>query len=188
MDSQTLLLTAQQFFLEGRYQESIKALTEIIEAGRGTEIVFLSRGVGYLKSGEAHKSIDDFGRVITMNCNNVRAYFYRGTASMAVENFENAIRDFDKTIELKPDHGTAFFARGTAYARMGNKFEATRNIRTAITFSEADMQDFTDTFGLFRTQFNKAMTKLEDKENAPSMDLTEDEIKTVTKWLAERDH
>jgi Tfp pilus assembly protein PilF len=187
MDSQTLFHTAQQFFLAGRYQESIKAFTEIIEGGTETEIVFLSRGVGYLKSGQAYRAIDDFGKVITINCNNVRAYFYRGTAYMALEDSKNAIRDFDKTIELKPDHGAAFFARGSAYARMGNRFEATRNIRTAIVLSEANMQNFSDTFGLFRTQFNKAMAILEDKENAPSIDLTVDEINTVRTWLEERD-
>jgi tetratricopeptide (TPR) repeat protein len=187
MDAQELFLNAQRHFIEGRHKDSISAFTESIEAGGKTEIAFLSRGVAYLKTEQIDKAIEDFGTVLAMNNNNIRAYFYRGIAYMAKNDFEISIKDFDKTIELKPDHGAAFFARGSAYAQMGNEYEAARNIKTAIIFSETNIQGFSDTVGIFRTQFDKAMTIMADKEKTPGILLTEDEIATVRKWLEDQD-
>jgi len=188
MDARKQFRNAQKLFLEGRHGESINAFTESIEAGGKTEIAFLSRGVSYLKTGQIDNAIRDFGTVLAMNSRNIRAYFYRGIAYLTNNNFEVSIRDFDKTIELKPDYGAAFFARGSAYAQLGNEYEAARNIKTAIIFSETNIQGFTDTFGLFRTQFDKAMAIMEDMEKAPAILLSEKEIDTVKKWLEDKEN
>lgn len=179
-----LFQTAQRLFIAGKHRESIAAFTEFIAMRGETEIALLSRGVSYLKTGQLDKSIEDFRIVITINPDNFRAYFYRGTAYMAAEDFEKAITDFDRTIELQPDYGAAFFARGSAYAQIGNKYEAVRNIRTAITFSDAGSQGFTETFGLFKIPFDKALSAMADTQNAPKNLLSENEIKAVRKWLA----
>jgi tetratricopeptide (TPR) repeat protein len=186
MDVHKLFLNAQKKLFDGRYQESIDALTTSIEAGGRTEIAFLSRGVAYLKTDQFDKAIEDFGTVLAMNSGNIRAYFYRGIAYMSTNNFESAIKDFDRTVELKPDHGAAFFARGSAYAQLGNEYEAARNIKTALIFSETNLQGFTDAVGISRTQFDKARAIMEDMEKAPGILLTEEEISTVKKWLDER--
>jgi tetratricopeptide (TPR) repeat protein len=188
MDAQELFRNAQKNLLDGRYQESINAFTESIDAGGRTEIAFLSRGVAYLKTEQIDKAIKDFGTVLAMNSSNVRAYFYRGIAYMAKNDFEISIKDFNRAIELKPDHGAAFFARGSAYAQTGNEYEAARNIKTAIIFSKTNMKGFTDAIGIFRTQFDKAMTIMAGMEKVPSILLTEEEISTVKKWLDEKDH
>ncbi len=186
MDAQELFRNAQKILLEGKYQESISAFTESIVAGGSTEIVFLSRGVAYLKTEQIERAIKDFGTVLAMNSGNVRAYFYRGIAYMAMNDFEISIKDFDRAIALKPDHGAAFLARGSAYAQIGNEYEAARNIKTAIIFNETNMQGFTDAIGVFRPQFDKAMTIMAAMEKAPSLLLTEEEISTVKKWLDEK--
>ena len=188
MNAQERFRDAQRLFLEGRHKESIHAFTESIEAGVRTDIALLSRGVAYLKTEQFEMAIKDFGTVLAINSNNVRAYFYRGIAYMAKNDFEISIKDFDKTIELKPDFGAAFFARGAAYAQLGNEYEAARNIKTAIIFSEKNIQGLTDTFGLFRPQFDKAMAIMTDMERTPRVLLTEEEIQKVKKWLADRDH
>ena len=188
MDARKLLQKAQGLFIEGRHKESINAFTESITAGGETEIAFLSRGVAYLKTEQMEKAIEDFSRVIDLNDLNIRAYYYRGITYLIKENLEKAISDLDRTIELKPDHGPAFFARGTAYAQTGNDYEATRNIKTAITFSEANTQDFSDSFGVFRPRFDKVMAIMTDKKKTPSFTLSVEEIETVKKWLDERYH
>ncbi len=188
MDSRDLLRNAQKFFVDGRINESIDAFTKSIEAGQRTEIAFLSRGVAYLKTDLVERAIEDFSVVIDMNGQNFRAYFYRGTAYMRIEDFHSALSDYDKTIELKPDYGTAFFARGTAYARIGNEFEASRNIKTAITFSESSMQGFADHYGMFRTQFDKAIAVMAGEGALPTMFLSDDEMNTVKHWLKEKQY
>lgn len=188
MNPQEQFRIAQKLFLEGRHKESITAFTKSIKEGGTTEIAFLSRGVSYLKIEHIAKAIRDFGRVLAMNDKNFRAYFYRGIAYLMNNDFEVSIKDFDKTIELKPDYGAAFFARGSAYAQLGNDYEAARNIKTAIIFSETNIQGFTDTFGLFRTEFDKAMAIMSDIEKAPTIMLTGEDIHTVKKWLEDKEH
>lgn len=187
MAARELFQEARRLFSAGKHRESIAAFTEFIAMRGEIEIALLSRGVAYLKTGQIKESIEDFSIAITINSNNFRTYFYRGTAYMASEDFEKAITDFDKTIELKPDYGAAFFARGSAYAQTGNEYEAARNIRTAITFSEGNLQGFTETVGLFGAQFDKALAVVADKEKVPPVFLSKDEIKTVRKWLSARD-
>lgn len=188
MDAHKQFRNAQRLFIDGRHEASITAFTESIEAGDRTEIALLSRGVAYLKTGHINSAIHDFEAVLAMNSKNFRAHFYRGIAFMTNNDFEKSIKDFNKTIELKPDYGAAFFDRGSAYAQMGNEYEAARNIKTAIIFSETNIQGVGDTFGLFRTQFDKAMAIMADREKAPSILLTEEEIDIVKKWLDKRDH
>ena len=183
MDSRELFLNSRKFFVNGQIHESIDAFTKSIEAGQRTEIAFLSRGVAYLKKDQVERALEDFSIVIDMNSQNFRAYFYRGTSYMRIEDFKNAIADYDKTIELKPDYGTAFFARGTAYAQSGNKFEASRNIKRAITFSESSMQGFADHYGMFSTQFENALAFMTVDGVPPTMFLTNDEMNTVKDWI-----
>jgi tetratricopeptide (TPR) repeat protein len=182
-----LFQAAQHLFKEGRYRECIDVFTEFMDLRGEVEIALLSRGVAYLKAEQIDMAIEDFGKVIHMSSDNVRAYFYRGMALLAIKDFESAIKDFDRTIELKPDHGAAFFARGSAYAQIGNEYEATRNIKTAITFSEADIEGVSDSLGLFRSQFDKAMAILTDQDKAPGMTLSAGEITLVKKWIEGRD-
>ncbi|MEN8262437.1 MAG: tetratricopeptide repeat protein [Nitrospirota bacterium] len=185
MDSREMFRNAQKIFVNGKINESIDAFTKSIEAGQRTEIAFLSRGVAYLETDLVERALEDFSIVIDMNSQNFRAYFYRGTAYMRIEDFHSALSDYDKTIELKPDYGTAFFARGTAYAQIGNGFEASRNIKTAITLSESSMQGFSDQYGMFRTQFEKAIAFMTGEGMSPTMFLTDNEISTVKNWLKE---
>ncbi|GBE06735.1 MAG TPA: tetratricopeptide repeat protein [Nitrospirae bacterium] len=183
MDIKELLGDAQRFFLEGKYKESVEVFTKIIDAGEHTEIACLSRGAAYFKMNEYDNAVKDFGAVTGLNDQNYRAYYYRGIALLAKEEYEKAIADFDRVIKLKPDHGAAFFGRGTAYAHRGNEEEATKSIRTALTYSEAVAQGFADTAGIFRTQFDKAMAMMKGKES--SMQLTEEETKELRKLLEE---
>jgi Tfp pilus assembly protein PilF len=186
MDAKEYFLEGQRFFVEDRLEESIDAFTRSIENGERSELAFLSRGVAYFKSKKLDDAIHDFKTVINMNKQNYRAYFYRGTMYMAKGDYEKAIADFDETIKLRPDYGAAFFARGTAYAQIGNEDEARKSIHTAIKCSEASMQWVADHYGMFRTQFDKALAFITGESELPTMSVTDDQMKTLEKWLKER--
>jgi len=176
---------ARRFMIEGKYKESIDAFTVAIEGGDVSDIVFLSRGVAYLKDHQTARAIDDFSQVVKRNESNIRAHFYKGIAYMAREDYGDAISEFDRTIELDGNHAAAFFARGTAYAQLGNDEMATKNIKTAITFSEANMYGLQETLGLWRTQFDRALSQVTGEKEAPELKLTRDEFHKVMNWLEE---
>jgi Flp pilus assembly protein TadD len=185
INAKELFGNAQRLFIEGKKHECIDAFTMAIAAGEKTEIAFLSRGVAFLRTEQIDRAIEDFGRVVSMNDNNMRAHYYRGIAYMARNDFKNAVDDFNKTIELKPDHGAAFFARGSAYAQLGDTAEAAKNFKTALIYSETEAQGFADTFGIFRTQFDKTLALMTGEGKMPVMELTDEEINKLRKWLEE---
>ena len=184
-EARLLFRYAQERFVEGDHRGSIAAFTEFIDMRGESEIALLSRGVAYLKANDPVRAGEDFSRAIDINDTNIRAFFYRGMASLSENDFHRAVSDFDRAIDLKPDHGAAYFARGSAYAQMGNEFEAARNIKKALSCSEAGYQGLLDTYGVIRTEFDKAMMVFSDQDKAPAMVLTEDEIELVRKWLDE---
>lgn len=181
--SREIFENAQHLFVDGKLKESIEAFTKAINSGEKSEVSFLSRGVAYLRNHEMDKAVDDFSEVVHLDDHNIRAHFYRGIAYLTMENYTSAIKEFDRTIELKPDHGAAFFARGTAYAQLGNDELATKNIKTAITFSESNIFGLQETLGLWRTQFDKAISIASGEKDMPEMTLTHDEYHKVMSWL-----
>jgi Tfp pilus assembly protein PilF len=176
---------AQHLLIEGKVKESIDTFTKAIEGGENADIIFLSRGVAYLRNHETNKAIHDFSEVVKRDDHNVRAHFYRGIAYLTMEDYKDAITDFDRTIELEPENGAAFFARGTAYAHIGDDDLATKNIKTAISFSEASIYGLQETIGLWRTQFDKTLSIMSGRKRPLGMSLTEDEVSKLKKWIKE---
>ncbi len=174
---------AQRLFVNGKFNESIQAFTKAIHSGEKTEVAFLSRGVAYLKNNETEKAIQDFSKVVKMNSKNLRAHFYRGIAYLKIDDYKDAIAEFSKTLELKPDYTPAFFARGSAYAQLGRDDEATKNIKTALMLSDADIYELQETIGLWRTQFDKTISIMTGEKKPLEMELTEKEVSTLRKWL-----
>ncbi len=184
MNATELFEHAQCLFIDGKLEESIGAFTKALEEGYGLSRVYLSRGVAYFKMKKMDEAIQDFTKTIETDRKNTRAYYYRGTAYLATDDYAHASPDFNKAIELNPDHGAAYFGRGTVFALMGKDKEASRYIKTAIIKSEAGIQGFADTFGISRTQFDKALGHMSGaREHDPTLVLTEDEIETVKEWL-----
>jgi len=176
---------AKYLLVKGKVAESINAFTEAISSGEKSDVAYLSRGVAYLRNHETEKAICDFDEAIRRDDSNARAHYYRGIAYMTLENYEEAIADFDRTIELAPENGAAFFARGTAYANTGNDELATKNIKTAIMFSESGIYGLQESIGLLRTQFDRTMSIIEGNKKPYGMALDEDEIDMLRKWLTE---
>ncbi len=183
LTSKKIYEEAQQLLINGKLSESIEAFTRAINSGEKSEISFLSRGVAYLRNNDKENAISDFTEVEKMNDQNVRAHFYNGIAYLTKKALKEAISEFDRTIELNPEHGAAFFARGSAYAELGNDELATKNIKTAISFSETNVAELQETIGLWRTEFDKALSIAVNGREFPEMTLTHDEYHKVTSWL-----
>jgi tetratricopeptide (TPR) repeat protein len=174
----------QYAFVSGKYEEAIDRFSEALESNKDEPILYLSRGVAYVRMKELEKAIRDFTRTIELDDNNVRAYYYRGIAHMARDKYAPALSDLNKVLSMKPGHGAAHLARGTIYALLGEDEKSVLDMKTAIIQSEAQIQGFADTFGIFRTQFHKAMAHAAgEREHDPSLILSEEEIETVKKWM-----
>lgn len=183
MEAKELFEEAQRLFIQGKHKEAIEEFTKAIEKGADPGISHLSRGAAYLKMQEVDKAIEDFTGAVEAMGENFRPYYYRGTAYMMKEDYKSAIKDLSKALELKADHGASFFARGTCYAQLGLDEEASRDLKTAISYSEAAIQGFVDTFGILRTQFDGVLALMSGERKHPGLELTEEETEQIRKWL-----
>ena len=185
MDPVRLLEEAQLLLVDGKDKESIEAFTKAIESGADPYIAHLSRGAVHLKLKEADEAINDFNDAINANSQSARAYYFRGTGYMYKHEFEKAVEDFTKALELKTDYAMAKFSRAISYARLDKIEEALQDLMEIMPQMEQNLQSFTDSYGIVRTEMGKVMAQLSGERPWPTLELSENEIDTLKKWLAE---
>lgn len=185
MKSQEVFEDGQRFFVNGKYEESVKAFSRAIDAGAEDSLSYLSRGAAYFKLEKMNDAIRDFSKSIEIDQNNLRGYYFRGIAYLSRDDYQTALNDLNRVLELDPGNGPAHLARGTVYGLLGEDEKSARDMKTAIIQSETEIQGFADTFGVLRTQFNKAMAHMTGERGHDStLELTEEEIEQVKKWIA----
>ena len=180
MDMQELLREAQLLFANGKDKESLEAFTKALEAGADPYIIYLSRGVVYVRMQEADAALENFNKATDANSKSARVYFFRGIAYMMKEEFENAIADFTRALELKPDYAMAIFSRAVSYARLGKFEESSKDMLVVMPQMEQSVQSFADSYGIVRTHMWKAM---EQMDGEATLSLNEKDMETLKKWL-----
>ena len=187
MDPKKLLGEAQLLFVEGKEQESIEKFNKALEAGADPFMVFLSVGAAHMKLKDTDKAIESFNRAIDINPENPRTYYYRGLAFLGIDKYEKSASDLSKALELKPILFPAIFARATAYAHMQKYEEAAKDLKAVLPHMEANLQEFTDSYGIIRTQLWRIMAQASGEGGKPGLALTEDEIEILKNWLGEEE-
>jgi tetratricopeptide (TPR) repeat protein len=183
MDPKELLGKAQILFVEGNERESIPVFKQALDAGADPFLIYLSMGVAYMKLKEPDNALEAFNKAIEANNKNPRPYYYRGMLHMDRDEYDKAISDFTSAIALKPNLHFAKFARATAFGRMGKIDEASADFKDIIPLMEESMQGFADQYGILRTQMWKVMAQLTGERETPDVQLSEEEIGTLKKWL-----
>jgi len=182
MEANGFFEEGKRLFVEGNLEASITAFTKALKAGYDAKISHLSRGAAYLKLKEPDRAIGDFSKAIELDNSNVRSYYYRGMANAQKKDFEMAVADFSKAIELKPDDGASIFARGASYIELGKLEEAGRDIKNAANYLAAAVQGYASTIG-DRTHLDKVLAVLEGERRTETLEINEDELETIKKWL-----
>ena len=170
-------------FATGHPMESIELFTKAEKEGCNPVTVSLSRGAAYLTAGELDKSIDDFNRVLEIDIDNERAFYFRGIAHLMKGEFVHSVADLSKSISFNHERGAAFFARGLAFAELDHTDESLRDFKTAIAFSNREIEGFTGMFGENRTLFDKSMALLEGERGPWSIVMNEEELGKLKKWI-----
>ncbi|MDA8242133.1 MAG: tetratricopeptide repeat protein [Nitrospiraceae bacterium] len=182
MDADELFEKAQRYFLKGKYKESVRVFSEVVEAGYEPAITFMSRGVSYLRMNEREMAIQDFDRAIGIDDRDAAAYYFRGSAHMLGGDYTRALSDFNRAIERNPEHRAALLARGVSYVSLGRNAEGARDISKAMRYAEAAIQGFSDMTG-WRGQLEKVLAAMEGEKKRETEQLTEEDIKALKYWL-----
>ncbi len=182
MDADELFERAQRYFLKGKYKESVKVFSDVLEAGHEPAITFMSRGVSYRRMNEREMAMKDFDCAIHIDDRDAAAYYFRGSAHMLGGDYASAVSDFNKAIERNPEHRAALLARGVSYVNLGRKAEGARDISKAMRYAEAAIQGFSDVNG-WRSQLEKALAAMEGEKKRETEQLTEEDIKALKYWM-----
>jgi tetratricopeptide (TPR) repeat protein len=183
MKNELLFEQGKELFATGHPEESIELFTKAEAEGCNPVTIYLNRGAAYLIVGELDKSIDDFNRVLEIDADNERTYYYRGIAHFRKGAYDLAIDDLTRSISMNHERGGAFFARGLAYAELERTDESLRDLKTAVVFSNKEVEGFANLFGENRTLFDKSMALLEGERGPWSIVLDEAEINKLKKWI-----
>lgn len=70
-----------------------------------------------MKKGLYYEAIKDCNKLLSIDKNNVGAYYIRGCANEKLGEIDQAIEDFTVVLELDPNHVNAAFARGACQNR-----------------------------------------------------------------------
>lgn len=183
MKVKDLYKEGQRLLVEGKLEESIDAFMKALDEGEEPYMIYLSRGVAYMNLGKTESAIEDFTKALFIDDTRDRPFYYRGIANMIMEEYGRAIDDFTRAIKIKSHHPQARLARGVSYARLGLLDEASADISAVIPEMEANVQKFVDEYGIVRTELWKVMAQLSGERETPVVELTDEEIDTLKKWV-----
>lgn len=91
----------------------------------------LKAGDFYYKKGAFKHAIDEFGKVLEADPENIDALNNRGNAYSQTGRYDEAIRDFDLVIGLEPAFALAYHNRGIAFAWKNAKAQAVADFEKA---------------------------------------------------------
>ena len=120
---------------QGIFDNTIKNLTQRLEANPNDAQTLLDRGWAYHCIFERETAIADYTKAIKLKPDFILAYFRRGMAySTSTGDNDNAIADFTQVIQLDADNAYpgAYFARGLAYDNKKNYKRAIEDVTKMI--------------------------------------------------------
>lgn len=84
------------------------------------------------------KALHEFDKVIELDPNNYRAYFWRGRAYIKVERYNEATVDFEMVIKLKPDYAEAYDNLGWLYMQLDDYNESIKYLSKSLELKPND--------------------------------------------------
>lgn len=174
----------KELVVTGRPAESPDMCIRAEKEGCNPVNVYLNRGTAYLSIGETDWAIKDFSRVLEIDEDNEKAFYYRGVAHLGKGQYEEAVRDLTRAIELNHERGVAFLARGVAHAELDHIDASLRDFQAAVASSDREVENFADLYGGNRTRFDKSMALLEEERGPWSPVMNEKEVNRLKRWIA----
>ncbi|MGH9857375.1 MAG: tetratricopeptide repeat protein, partial [Acidobacteriota bacterium] len=82
---------AKQLFEDGKYEEAIAHLDQIIEQDPDSKNAYLLRGTSYDYIGQYDRALEDYNRAIEIDPAFVAAYNNRGSVYITLEEYEQGL-------------------------------------------------------------------------------------------------
>jgi tetratricopeptide (TPR) repeat protein len=128
----------------GNDDEAIRLYTKAIEATEKTPRLYydyLSRGVAYVRKGQAAEAMKDFDEALKLKPDDLDARFRRGGLLVQRKQYEAAIEDFSKFLEededgTDPNRAMALRLRGFSYNTLQHDVKAAADYEAACMINK----------------------------------------------------
>ena len=97
----------------GQRDQAISQMDLAIKANSKQALYYRTRGHLYFGKGDYDHAIDDYGRAIDRDSNDVESYQYRGISQFYYkQRYSRAVKDYDQAIRLRPNDANNYKNRG----------------------------------------------------------------------------
>lgn len=130
---------ARQYFSQGRYEESLVILSDLLAAAPDYGPAYADRGtaLGVLKQYEP--ALSDLRHAVKLGIAEPEVYNAMGTVQLHMGALMSALATYSKAVELDATYPLTYFNRSAAFEKMGDTASARADLQTCLSF-ESDEQ------------------------------------------------
>ena len=111
----SLIKSGDEAYKEQKYNEAIDLYTKAVVFIPQDKVTMLKIANIYKLLGNNAKALSFYDKVLTIDSNNVDAYFNKGLVLASQKNYDESIQCFETVIKLSPDYPYAYYSLGLAY-------------------------------------------------------------------------
>lgn len=149
------------------YEKALTRLSDNSNLRKAAADVAYNRAYELYEARKYAESLPILDRAIELNRNDVRVYYFRGSAYRNLKKYELAIADYTQIIKLEPNEAYAYDSRGRVYRSLKEYKSALADFNQAITLDPGDTYAYISRGLVYRKQkeyesaifdFNNALT------------------------------
>lgn len=122
--AKTYYLQANQYLVNGNYDEAIKNYTQAIKFNPNIFEYHFGLGFAYHSKGDLESAIKEYRTALKLNSNNAELHYNLGTALLNKGDKDAAIKELQIAVKLNPKYVDAYNNLGTAFLKSGKTNEA----------------------------------------------------------------
>lgn len=116
---QVIYLLAATLQGQGKYQEALECLEQVIRLKPDHAEAYGNRGVVLIELGQPELAVESCEQAIRLKPDFAEAYYNRGNALVDLRRLEQAVENYEQAIRLRPDFAEAYSNCGNALKDMG---------------------------------------------------------------------
>lgn len=130
----------------GKYDEAIKLLTEVLSNDPGDLGSLIHRGLYSKKINNYIEALSDYDVVIKNETGIAKAYHNRGNLRVMIKDFNGAMEDFNEAISVDENLSITYFNRGVLNILMGYQLEGCMDIQKSRELGYEEAMDKVDLY------------------------------------------
>lgn len=111
----SLIKLGDEAYKQQKYNDAIDFYTKAVVFIPQDKVTMLKIANTYKLLGNNAKAMSFYDKILTLDTNNVDAYFNKGLVLASQKNYDDSIKCFETVIKLSPDYPYAYYSLGMAY-------------------------------------------------------------------------